>query len=118
MIRFLDGEVQDKPLSEIEQMFGREFSVAVAALATGTGKVRCAQLTDGILSGDNTEGSKPPDLGRVRDKVQKDFAEEQRRKTNEEVFERLKARYVIIVQDREPPSPVRLQPVPSTDGAR
>ena len=115
----LDGEVQDKPLSEIEQMFGREFSVAVAALATGDwqGPVRSTYGWHLVKVTTRKEASLPT-LVEVRDKVQKDFAEEQRRKTNEEVFERLKARYVIIVQDREPPSPVGLQPVASTDGAR
>jgi hypothetical protein len=57
-------------------------------------------------------------LAEVRENVQKDFAEEQRRKSNDEVFERLKSRYVIVVQDREPPSPVEFQPVASKDDAR
>jgi hypothetical protein len=57
-------------------------------------------------------------LAEVREKVQKDFAEEQRRKTNDEVFERLKSRYVIVVQDRELPPPVGFQPVASKDDAR
>jgi hypothetical protein len=57
-------------------------------------------------------------LAEVREKVQKNFAEEQRRKTNDEVFERLKSRYVIVVQGRELPSPAGFQPVASQDDAR
>ena len=110
----LDVELQDKPLPEIEQTFGREFSTAVAALATGEwqGPVRSTYGWH-LVKVTTRKEARVPMLAEVREKVQKDFAEEQRRKTNDEVFERLKSRYVIVVQGRELLSPVGLQPVAS-----
>jgi parvulin-like peptidyl-prolyl isomerase len=115
----LDVEIQDRPLPEIEQMFGREFSAAIASLATGEwqGPVRSTYGWHVVKVATRKE-ARVPMLAEVREKVQKDFAEEQRRKTNDEVFERLKSRYVIVVQDRELPSPVEFQPVASKDDAR
>jgi hypothetical protein len=54
----------------------------------------------------------------VREKVQKDLAEDQRRRTNDEVFERLKSGYVIVVHGRETLSPAGVQPVASKADAR
>jgi parvulin-like peptidyl-prolyl isomerase len=115
----LDVQVQDKSLPEIEQMFGREFSLAVAALPSGDwqGPVRSTYGWHLVKVATRSE-PRVPTLVEVRERVQKDLAEEQRRKTNDEAFERLKARYVIVVQDREPPSPVSLEPVASTEGVR
>jgi peptidyl-prolyl cis-trans isomerase C len=115
----LDVEIQDRPLPEIEQTFGREFSAAIASLATGEwqGPVRSTYGWHVVKVATRKE-ARVPMLAEVREKVQKDFAEEQRRKTNDEVFERLKSRYVIVVQDRELPPPVGFQPVASKDDAR
>jgi len=52
-----------------------------------------------------------PTLPEVREKVRKDLAEVLRRKANDEVFERLKSRYVIVVQGRELLPPIGLQPI-------
>jgi len=115
----LDVELQDKPLPEIEQTFGRDFSAAVTELATGEwqGPVPSAYGWH-LVKVTTREEARVPMLADVREKVQKDFAEEQRRKTNDEVFERLKSRYVIVVQGRELPSPAGLQPVASKEDAR
>ena len=114
----LDVELQDKPLPEIEQTFGRELSTAVAAAATGEwqGPVRSTYGWH-LVKVTTREEARVPLLAEVREKVQKDFAEAHRRKTNDEVFERLKSRYVIILHGRELLSPVGLQPIASKHDA-
>lgn len=115
----LDFEFHDKPLPEIEQTFGREFSAALASLTTGDwqGPVRSTygwHLVKVAMRIDARE----PTLAEVREKVQRDLAEDQRRKTNDEVFERLKSSYVIVVHGRETLSPTGFQPVASKADAR
>jgi len=114
----LDVELQDKPLPEIEQTFGREFSTAVAAVAAGEwqGPVRSTYGWH-LVKVTTREEARVPMLAEVREKVKKDFAEEQRRKTNDEVIARLTSRYVIVVQGRELPSPAGLQPIASKQDA-
>lgn len=113
----LDTEFQDKPLPEVERTFGREFSRAVATLAAGDwqGPVRSTYGWHLVKVTARKEAHVPM-LAEVREKVQKDFAEEQRRKSNDEVFERLKSRYVIVVPDLS--SAPKLQPIASKDDAR
>jgi peptidyl-prolyl cis-trans isomerase C len=115
----LDVELQDKPLPEIEQTFGHEFSTAVAALATGEwqGPVRSTYGWH-LVKVTMRKEARVPTLAEAREKVQKDLAEEQRRAANDEVFERLKSRYVIVVQGRQLLPPVGLQPVASQVDAR
>jgi hypothetical protein len=115
----LDVELQDKPLPEIEQTFGREFSAAVAALEIGEwqGPVRSTYGWHLVKVSARKE-ARVPTLAEVREKVQKDLAEGHRRKANDEAFELLKSRYVIVVQGRELLSPAGLQPVVSKDDAR
>ena len=115
----LDAEFYDKPLPEIEQTFGREFSAAIASLATGEwrGPVRSTYGWH-LVKVTTREAARLPTLAEVRERVQKDLADEQRRKTNDEVFERLKSQYVIVVQGREWLSRVRLEPVTSQEDAR
>jgi hypothetical protein len=115
----LDTEFQDKPLPEIERMFGREFSSAIASLTPGQWQgpvhstygwhlVKVATRTDARL----------PTFAEVREKVQKDLAEDQRRKTNDKVFEGIKSGYVIVVQGREALLPAQLKPAASKADAR
>ena len=80
----LDVEIWDKPLPEIEQTFGREFSAAIAALAIGEwqGPVRSTYGWHLVKVATRKE-ARVPMLVEVRENVQKDFAEEQRRKTND-----------------------------------
>ncbi len=115
----LDFEFQDKPLSEIEQTFGHEFSAAVASLATGEwqGPVRSTYGWH-LVKVTTRAAARVPTLADVRERVKRDFAEEQRRKTNDEVFERLKSQYVIVVQGRELLSPVLFRPGAFQDNAR
>jgi hypothetical protein len=114
----LDVELQDKPLPEIEQTFGREFSTAVAAVAPGEwqGPVRSTYGWH-LVKVTTREEARVPMLTEVKEKLRKDFAEEQRRETNEETFELLKSRYVIVIQGRELISPVGLQPIASEANA-
>jgi hypothetical protein len=108
----LNVELQDKPLPEIEQTFGREFSAAVGALAIGEwqGPVRSTYGWHLVRVTIRKDASVPT-LPEVREKVRKDLAEVLRRKANDEVFERLKSRYVIVVQGRELLPPIGLQPI-------
>ena len=115
----LDVEFHDKPLPEIEQTFGREFSAAVASLTTGDwqGPVRSTYGWH-LVKVAARKDAREPTLAEVREKVQRDLAEDQRRRTNDEVFERLKSGYVIVVHGRETLSPAGLQPVASKADAR
>jgi peptidyl-prolyl cis-trans isomerase C len=115
----LNVELQDKPLPEIEQTFGREFSAAVDALATGEwqGPVRSTYGWH-LVRVTTRKDASVPTLPEVREKVRKDLAEGLRRKANEEVFELLKSRYVIVVHGRELLLPVGLKPVVSRKDAR
>ena len=115
----LDIEFQNRPLPEIEQTFGREFSAAVASLTTrqlaraGTFNLRLASG-----EGRNAERRARADIGRGEGESAEDLAEDQRRRTNDEVFERLKSGYVIVVHGRDTLSPAALQPVASKADAR
>jgi hypothetical protein len=115
----LDVEFHDKPLPEIEQTFGREFSATVASLTIGDwqGPVRSTYGWH-LVKVAARKDAREPTLAEVREKVQKDLAEDQRRRTNDEVFERLKSGYVIVVHGRETLSPAGLQPVASKADAR
>jgi peptidyl-prolyl cis-trans isomerase C len=115
----LDVEFQDKPLPEIEQTFGREFSAAVASLATGEwqGPVRSTYGWH-LVKVTARKEARTPMLAEVRESVKRDLADAQRRRTNDEVFERLKSQYVIVVQGRELLSPVLFRPGASQDDAR
>jgi len=115
----LDIEFQNRPLPEIEQTFGREFSAAVASLTPGNwqGPVRSTYGWHLVKVGTRTD-AREPSLAEVREKVQRDLAEDQRRRTNDEVFERLKSGYVIVVHGRDTRSPAALQPVASKADAR
>lgn len=115
----LDVEFQDKPLPEIEQLFGREFSAAVTSVITGEwqGPVRSTYGWH-LVKVETRKDARLPTFAEVREKVQKDLAEDQRRRTYDEVFERLKSGYVIVVQGREALSPAGLQPFASKADAR
>ena len=97
MSRFRIGHCQ-----KLSRRSDAQFSAAIAALATGKwqGPVRSTYGWHVVKVATRKE-ARVPTLVEVREKVRKDFAQEQRRKTNLEVFERLKSRHVIVVQGRE-----------------
>jgi peptidyl-prolyl cis-trans isomerase C len=110
----LDADFQDQPLPEIERMFGGPFSTTVALLSTGDwqGPVRSSYGWH-LVKVATRKDAHLPTLAEVRGKVQKDLAEDQRRSANDEVFERLKSGYVIVIQGHEALAPLGVQPVAS-----
>jgi peptidyl-prolyl cis-trans isomerase C len=115
----LDAELKDMLLPEIERTFGREFSTAAATLAVGDwqGPVRSTYGWHVVKVTARADAGVPT-LAEVREKVKQDWSEKQRRRANDEVFERIASHYVVVVQGQNQFSTPKFQPVASRDDAR
>jgi peptidyl-prolyl cis-trans isomerase C len=96
----LDYELRQKTTDEVEQMFGRAFAEAVVNVAPDTWQ---GPIASGygwhLVKVDERTAARLPELAEVKDQVQRDWADVQRRMANEEVFARLRARYEVVIQE-------------------
>lgn len=96
----LDHELRQKTTDEIEQMFGQAFAGAIANVTPSTWQ---GPLASGygwhLVKVEERTPARLPELAEVRDQVQRDWADAQRRMANEEVMARLRARYEIVIPE-------------------
>ena len=115
LVRLRDGVVDDAealgdgfllpreftrlPSTEVADLFGRDFAVALGELAVGSwqGPVLSGYGLHLVLV-EASEPARPPAFSEVRSRVESDYLAEQRRRTEEAVYEELRARYDIEVQ--------------------
>ena len=97
--RFMLGyEYVQKTPQEVANVFGRQFAEKLFMTRKGIwqGPIESGYGVHLVSIHDRTE-SRLPEMKDVRDKVQLDFLAERRRETNERIYEKLKARYEIVV---------------------
>jgi hypothetical protein len=96
----LEANVANRTADEVTQMFGREFSQSVLAFEPGAwqGPVASGYGWHLVKVLART-AAEPAMLDQVRDQLVKDWKDEQRRKTNRETYERLRAGYEVTVQE-------------------
>jgi hypothetical protein len=87
------------PSTEVAELFGRDFAAALAGLEAGAwqGPVLSGYGLHLVLI-DEVVAARPPEFAEVRRRVEADYLAEQRRQTEEAVYEELRARYDIEVQ--------------------
>jgi hypothetical protein len=93
------------PASEVAKMFGADFADDLAAVEPGRweGPLRSGYGLHLVLIRERTEG-RIPDLGEVRDSVNRDLTARLREENSRKFYERLRERYTITV---EPPQEAR-----------
>ncbi|MES0351046.1 MAG: peptidylprolyl isomerase [Desulfobacteria bacterium] len=91
--------VQETPF-EVERLFGKGFAEQLFALETNTwqGPIESGYGLHLVWISEKVE-SRMPELASVIDKVRTDWMFEQREKMNEEIYERFKERYEVVVED-------------------
>jgi len=97
--RFMLGyKYVQKTQQEVANVLGRQFAEKLFKTEKGIwqGPIESAYGVHLVQIHDRTE-SRLPDIRDVRNKVQLDFLAERRRETNKKIFEKLKARYEIVV---------------------
>lgn len=96
----LASEYADRGLDEITREFGQEFADALGKLPSGQwqGPVTSGYGLHLVYVRARVE-SRVPALAQVRERVVNDWLIDQRREANERVFERLRARYQVIIAD-------------------
>lgn len=96
----LEFEQSARRDEDIRQMFGQEFAEAVLKLAPGTwqGPLRSAYGWHLVRVAERSEPQLPV-LAAVEERVRRDWLDEHRRKTQEDAFKRLRARYEIVVAE-------------------
>ena len=97
--RFMLGyKYVQKTQQEVANVLGRQFAEKLFKTQKGIwqGPIESAYGVHLVQIHDRTE-SRLPDIRDVRNKVQLDFLAERRRETNKKIFEKLKARYEIVV---------------------
>jgi hypothetical protein len=85
---------------EVERLFGKGFAEKLFALETNTwqGPIESAYGLHLVRISEKID-SRTPELASVIDKVRTDLMFEQRQKMNNEIYERFKERYEIVVED-------------------
>ena len=100
---------------DIENAFGREFAVAVAAAPVGqwSGPVKSTFGTH-LLRVDASTPGELPTLAEVRSEVARSWESEQRRLVNDRLLESLRSRYEVTIEAPDPvaPPPVTQGPDP------
>lgn len=97
--RLLDATYRDRTVPEVAALFGSEFAEAVSQLDPGTwsGPIPSGYGLHLVRLDARMPGAVPP-FAEVEDRVRFDWADEQRRQTNEAVFKELLARYDVVVE--------------------
>jgi hypothetical protein len=98
---FLHGfEFAGSEFEELTALFGPDFARQLAALPDGAwqGPLASSYGLHLVRIAARSE-PQPTKLGEVRSTVVRDFNEERRRETNREIFERLRARYNVTVDE-------------------
>lgn len=98
---FLHGFVfAEREAQEVTALFGGEFAAQVAALRVGAWSGPIASSYGLHLVRVEARGAmQPASFDAVRAKVAEDFNEERRRTTNREIFEKLRERYQVSVDE-------------------
>jgi hypothetical protein len=98
---FLHGfEFAERETPEITALFGGEFSARLATLAEGQWSAPIESSYGLHLVRVEARGAmQPASFDAVRAKVSEDFNEERRRKANQEIFEKLRERYQVSVDE-------------------
>jgi hypothetical protein len=111
---FLHGfEFAERETQEIAALFGAEFSARVAALAEGewSGPIESSYGLH-LVRIDGRGSVEPASFDKVGAKVAEDFNEERRRTANREIFEKLRERYQVNVDEgalmKAAPLPTRM----------
>jgi len=98
---FLHGfDFFDRSVDEISALFGSEFATPVTVQATGDWRGPVPSSYGLHLVRVEARGeARPVALSEVRESVQRDWEDERRRAANQEVFEKLRERYSVIVDE-------------------
>jgi hypothetical protein len=90
---------QETP-SEVARLFGKDFAEHLFTLKTNTwqGPIESGYGVHLVRISEKID-SRIPELAAVIDNVRNDWMFEQRQKTNREIYERLKERYEIVIED-------------------
>lgn len=98
----LENAYGRQTLQEIVAVFGREFAEAVSTLEPG---VWAAPIASGyglhLVRVDERIAGRMPEFAEVEAQVRADWAYDQRRKANEQVFRQLLAGYVVDIADHQ-----------------
>ena len=89
-----------KTEQEVAKLFGRHFAERLLEVQVGSwqGPIESGYGLHLVRIHDKVE-PRLPELNEVRDRIQFDLVSERRRETNKRVYQRLKARYEIVVED-------------------
>jgi len=89
-----------KTEQEVAKLFGQRFAEQLSEIPEGSwqGPIESGYGLHLVRIHDKVE-PQLPELNEVRDRVQTNLVSERRREINEQVYQRLKARYEIIVED-------------------
>lgn len=102
--RFMMGEsYREQTPEDVEAVFGPAFARALFELEPGgwNGPINSAYGWH-LVRVEARSDTRQPRLTEVADQVRRDWAYEQRRQANDEVFERLAARYGLTIEDGAP----------------
>jgi parvulin-like peptidyl-prolyl isomerase len=93
--------VQETPF-EVERLFGKGFTEQLFTLGTNTwlGPIESGYGFHLVRISEKIDSS-IPELASVIDKVRTDLMFEQKKKMNEEIYEKFKERYEIVVEDMQ-----------------
>ncbi len=96
----LEYDFVRKTEQEVAKLFGRRFVEQLAEIPEGSwqGPIESGYGLHLVRVHDKVE-PRLPELNEVRDRVRSNLVSERRREINEQVYQRLKARYEIIVED-------------------
>jgi hypothetical protein len=90
------------PARDVDRQFGTGFAAQLSELQTGTwtGPVRSGFGVHFIFIEERIE-SRVPDLDEVRDAVERDLVAQRRRDANEKIYQRLRERYTVTIEQLE-----------------
>ena len=90
------------PAREVDRQFGTGFAAGLSEVETGTwtGPVRSGFGLHLVFIEERVEG-RVPDLEEVRDAVQRDLVAQRRRDANDKIYQRLRERYTVTIEQPE-----------------
>jgi hypothetical protein len=96
----LDDTYRDAAMHEITALFGAAFAEALARLDLG---VWSGPIASGyglhLVRLNSMEAGKVAPLDQIEERVRNDWAYEQRQQANEAIYQKLRARYEVVVED-------------------
>jgi hypothetical protein len=96
----LDDTYSDATMHEITALFGADFAEALAQLDLG---VWSGPIASGyglhLVRLDSMEAGKVAPLDQIEERVRNDWAYEQRKQANEAIYQKLRARYEVVVKE-------------------